>query len=675
MAEIECAKDGYSGDLETPYIVFSVTFAVVITYCVVLLALFVKRRKVHPINARPFVTTVISFLFLTLWIAELCFLYIHHEDHSCFVFLIFGWPVLALTMNFYLSRVWLLWFKFKSTQEKSTLPPLPSIKLPSSLNLMGTIRKQRDRDQKKHLVPALEPLPEALGIETDKSGGSTGACTIVELSKLEMVEEVKLYTPDAPSGAPTSQESTRTPDAGKALVPVSYETTGTGTPSAYSSLIVDTSDGTTDEAPEITCRTPLKANDEALAYESNANKSICHMSTPTAVSSTSISVLPDTFVDSSPVPTPVAKATGTARPRSMRRSAPPAMSAAPRRSARRSIFDDMVPLPTPPVRSNQITTFDRSTGSSNVTQEQITWYLEHKHWGSDRFMFKWFGVKGAIEWLLLMSPVFTTNGRIFTEQMTDQCWCPSIQWALLAFQVIVGYHAIILLYAAWRFTKTSDGFYIKNEFKYVALVCLIGFPLWNALGFLPENNTVFPFSALLAILVTLGVFTASAAYPLWISRKSVVRRHLSSQSASVSSQYGPRSTKQTRTGMANNALYNFLMDTEHGMQEFSEHLQREFSIENLMFWNAIEQYRSAFDEDQPEANLKLARDIELRYIDDSSLLQVNLNFSDSHLIRDRMASNAITVDLFDKPQRHIFRLMATDSFVRFRSQRNESLSG
>ena len=40
-----------------------------------------------------------------------------------------------------------------------------------------------------------------------------------------------------------------------------------------------------------------------------------------------------------------------------------------------------------------------------------------------------------------------------------------------------------------------------------------------------------------------------------------------------------------------------------------------------------------------------------------------------------MKAKEVTIDLFDEPQGHIFRLMATDSFVRFRNQRNEALDG
>ena len=39
--------------------------------------------------------------------------------------------------------------------------------------------------------------------------------------------------------------------------------------------------------------------------------------------------------------------------------------------------------------------------------------------------------------------------------------------------------------------KVSDGFYLKKELKYVAITCLTGVPVWNALGMLSQNHSSF----------------------------------------------------------------------------------------------------------------------------------------------------------------------------------------
>lgn len=644
----ECSSVPFSGDLALVRIIFSATFAVVIPYFVVLLALFVKRRKAHPISARPFLTTVLGLICITLWTSELCFVFILRQNHSCFYFLIFGWPVLALAMNVYLSRVWLLWFKFKITEEKSTLPPLPRIKLPTKLNLMNAVRKHRGQKKQFASIPEAPTKEDTAAQDSNHSVSPSisrnvshsdmrrqhRGSTFREFLEIEMAEEVELYSPTP------SKEASR----GESFSAANY-----------SNLTLDTSAAATD-VEKICRRTHL--NTKSATPTSPSTQSPC--ATPT-VKSISISVSQSAFPESSPDTTPFST------PRKP-----------PMHSTGSSIFNDMVPVPIPPARSSKSVTLQKSNSEKGkVGQARLKWYLAHSHWSSDRFMRKVFGIKAFIEWALLMSPVFTSNGKVYTEQLTDECWCPSIYWAFLALQAIVGYHCIILMYAAWRFTKVSDGFYLKKEFKYIALICLIGIPVWNLLALLPQNDDVFPYNSFLMVWVTFGVFTMSTAYPLWMTRKSGVRARRCSRSADASSVLSSRlsttSTRQSRLGRANNALHSFLTETENGMREFSEHLQREFAIENLLFWKAIEQYKSEFDETQPDVNLKLAWDIVKRFVDDSSALQVNLVATDHRLIRDRMKNTEITGDLFDEPQSHIFRLMATGSFVRFCNQRNEAL--
>ena len=51
--------------------------------------------------------------------------------------------------------------------------------------------------------------------------------------------------------------------------------------------------------------------------------------------------------------------------------------------------------------------------------------------------------------------------------------------------------------------------------------------------------------------------------------------------------------------------------------------------------------------------------------------QVNLDSDAYRIVHERIADNDISIDLFDDASAHIFHLMATDSFVIFKSQREE----
>lgn len=128
---------------------------------------------------------------------------------------------------------------------------------------------------------------------------------------------------------------------------------------------------------------------------------------------------------------------------------------------------------TPPPPSD----FDQPNNSqqrSSTSTSTSTWYLTHKHWSSDRFMLKWFGAKSLVEWLVLMWPMFDRDARIFSEYMTDRCWCPSVYFPLVVFQLMLGYHCCIFIYAAWRFSTFCSSA-IPMFLNFLFFLCLNAF--------------------------------------------------------------------------------------------------------------------------------------------------------------------------------------------------------
>ena len=129
-ADEQCTFVGYTGDLYVAQVVFSVAFATSMAYCLVLLALFVWKRKKQPLVARTFRTTVAGLVFMLLWISEVCFGFIVRDGQSCFWFLLLGWPLLSLTLNIYLSRYAVGHLKNSSENAAHpSTPPLPPPRL------------------------------------------------------------------------------------------------------------------------------------------------------------------------------------------------------------------------------------------------------------------------------------------------------------------------------------------------------------------------------------------------------------------------------------------------------------------------------------------------------------------------------------------------------------------
>jgi len=122
-----------------------------------------------------------------------------------------------------------------------------------------------------------------------------------------------------------------------------------------------------------------------------------------------------------------------------------------------------------------------------------------------------------------------------------------------------------------------------------------------------------------------------------------------------------------------------LLSSGDGMKAFTEHCAREFSIENMLFWCSVNEFRKDFalnhapscDDDQEnidDSDLKAqAQFIYDTYITPISELQINIPSSISQDIAAKMSSKEIKADMFDKAQKEIFSVMSRDSYPRFLS--------
>uniref|UniRef100_H2YLB5 RGS domain-containing protein n=1 Tax=Ciona savignyi TaxID=51511 RepID=H2YLB5_CIOSA len=93
---------------------------------------------------------------------------------------------------------------------------------------------------------------------------------------------------------------------------------------------------------------------------------------------------------------------------------------------------------------------------------------------------------------------------------------------------------------------------------------------------------------------------------------------------------------------------------------FREFLVSEFSSENLDFWLECEEYKSL----KPHKLKKVANQIYVEYLAPGADKQVNLDSRTKELTWSRIATPSYAT--FDVAQTHIFNLMQTDSFTRYK---------
>nr|XP_039269484.1 uncharacterized protein LOC120344360 isoform X1 [Styela clava]XP_039269485.1 uncharacterized protein LOC120344360 isoform X2 [Styela clava] len=131
---------------------------------------------------------------------------------------------------------------------------------------------------------------------------------------------------------------------------------------------------------------------------------------------------------------------------------------------------------------------------------------------------------------------------------------------------------------------------------------------------------------------------------------------------------GPKAPrkKQTRTSAPtppHQITFDIVLNNQELLNEFRSFLKKEFSDENLDFWQECECYKAEKMERQP----KIAHKLYIKYLKPMSPREVNVDGK----IREEISRRILNADkeTFFPAQNQIYKLMQNDSFPRFRSDR------
>nr|XP_039269280.1 regulator of G-protein signaling 1-like [Styela clava] len=92
-------------------------------------------------------------------------------------------------------------------------------------------------------------------------------------------------------------------------------------------------------------------------------------------------------------------------------------------------------------------------------------------------------------------------------------------------------------------------------------------------------------------------------------------------------------------------------------------LESEFSVENLDFWFAVEDYKTLKSKDAKEDKM---REIYEEYVSPGAPNQINLDHVSRQQIIQHMATDTTpSIDTFNGAQRYVFNIMENDSYARF----------
>jgi hypothetical protein len=312
--------------------------------------------------------------------------------------------------------------------------------------------------------------------------------------------------------------------------------------------------------------------------------------------------------------------------------------------------------------------------------ENLPFFIRNKHYISPLFLLKF---TGTLTILLCLPAGILTATNDFTNKFGDNC---DRKWGDLLLGVYVAMYVAVFIWFGWSLRQVVDGFKIKAELKFTSLVGVAAVIPWFVFNnLLKDTNTkVFPFSTLFLIMAAVGAYCASTLWPLY---RSIFQT----------------SVLEDLEVPANISTLRGLLSTPQGFESFKRFLTKEFSVENILFYQEVAEFRKLKKDlaEDPDADLKLlgkAQGVYAKYIIIDAPFQVNLpdvivrrleialknEFAQAGKKKEQKEAAAVTITaepgsdaeamakeqaecptIFDAAQTNIFNLMNTDSFPRY----------
>eukprot|EP01083_Nonionella_stella_P075540 205414_1 len=222
--------------------------------------------------------------------------------------------------------------------------------------------------------------------------------------------------------------------------------------------------------------------------------------------------------------------------------------------------------------------------------------------------------------------------------------------------VLIIIYGSMFCWASYKFVDLNDEFSVKSELRACGLAVLatilthVVLKMFGAQVHFPANDV-----SEMCLLVV--IFSLSTLVPTWKTFKAV-----------------PTHSAEDRWGVRR-SLRDQLLDliANPGSREaFKQHLMREFSVENLMFYDAAVNFRRMAD--GPVKDRAALRTVALQvydtYVKPGSDNEINISSFQRKDITQHIATNDVPeADVFECAAEEILKLMATDSLRRYRQSK------
>jgi hypothetical protein len=284
------------------------------------------------------------------------------------------------------------------------------------------------------------------------------------------------------------------------------------------------------------------------------------------------------------------------------------------------------------------------------------------------------------------------NGTAFSFSVWTEKTCDDSFPISLPLQIASNsYLGLLLMLTIFSIFSIQDNFCIGHEIKGVLLITLF-LMIPNILTLFQSLRTsvlIEAWSISIGAVFVTGVYLIQAVYPIFLSfefnqllksRRTIEALELEGGDKEVSS------SETALLPSPKNSVEGLLqvLGSKKCRSKFLKFLEKELSVENLLFYDACVQFAKdfEFEVDQKSEILESARRIIKTYLDNSAVHMVNI----SHVTRTQVLkkfneiNNAASgkdakpelqhglinaANLFEQAQREALLLMARDSFMRF----------
>jgi hypothetical protein len=260
---------------------------------------------------------------------------------------------------------------------------------------------------------------------------------------------------------------------------------------------------------------------------------------------------------------------------------------------------------------------------------------------------------------------------VLTVPVPDGKMCADLLYPTFGFLMV---YLILQLILSFFLRNLKDGTFVALELLFNAVVAIVTLTIIVILHMNDVNYSSLLWIADIDVYITFVTsFIAPiiGSYAIGHSQKMILRE---SQQPKVSDRGFPVTSQEDLLPDLKTIHMEDILSSERGIQAFKDFLISEFSVENLLFWIDVAQFKRIYSEDKNE---KLSEDLTTaalriynRYIKKDCEYEVNIEFAIADKIHRAFNNPAddtlITPNIFDQAYEEIQRLMELDSFSRFK---------